>query len=65
LLPPIGSAWATLLGGLDRLAVEDRHARLGFLADGLAHVGLQSLVDAVPSAVLLPEAEGVEDDVVG
>jgi len=63
--PRVGPTRAALLGGLHRLAIEDGHGRLGLLAGRLANLGPQGVVDVVPGAVLLPEAEVVEDNAVG
>src|SRR5579875_493914 len=62
--PRIGSPWAALFGGFYRLAVEDGHRGLGFFPDRRTNFGPQGVVDLVPSAVFLPEAEVVEDDTI-
>src|ERR1700755_496927 len=60
--PPVVPVRAAQLRPLDRLAVHDRHRRLGRLPGGLADLGAEGVVDLVPGAVLLPPEEVVEHD---
>ena len=46
-----------LIGGANRLAVEDRRARRGFAADAFTVRHHQGMVDTGPDALPLPAAE--------
>jgi hypothetical protein len=63
--PRIGSARATLLGGLDRLAIENDGGRLGFLARLPADALAEAVMDGFPGTILLPETEVMKDNAVG
>ena len=61
LLAAVITARPTHLGGLGRLAVNDRRTRLARAADALTMALAQGRVDALPSAVASPPRIVVED----
>ncbi len=63
--PRVHPAGAALLGRLHRRTVQDHRRRLGPFAGLAPDLLPEGVVDALPGAVLLPEAEVREDDAVG
>ena len=61
LLAPVIAARPTHLGGLGRLAVNDRRTRLARAADALTVALAQGRVDALPRALAAPAGIMVED----
>jgi len=61
LLAGIIATRAAHLGGLDRLAINDRGCRLGLAPRALSNSATQRIVDPFPRAILLPRSEIVID----